>query len=462
MTDYDLVDYPSKPFPQCHPDRLALMARLFGLKPPPVETSRVLEIGCGDGLNLIASAVVLPGAAFHGVDISAAATRRGRRLIRETGLKNVRLETRDFRDLPPKTRKFDYVIAHGLYSWVPAEIRDALLAGIRSVLSPHGIAFVSYNTYPGAYLRQMVREMAAIAAGTDLAATRAWLESATNLPDAPAIYRAVVADEARDMLRREDGALFHDDLSATNQPVWFRDFAAHAAAHGLQYVAEADLAGTARVSQIPDRLQREQHADFHLGRRFRQTLLCHAAQSVADEPDPAALENAFAGAPVDPAIPHPDGAFEYVNRTGARIRTTDAGHRAILDSLAAAWPVYLPVSRFGRAACPRFADLFAAGILDLRTVAPPAPKRRPARPHASPLARSQTGSGAPLTTLHHLELFIASQSLQAVLALADGSRTRAQLLRDLRKLYPEECREAVAAALEQHLEELRLYGLLLA
>src|SRR5437868_6019600 len=99
MTDYDLVEYTAKPFLQCHPDRLAVMARLFGLNPAPPESSRILEIGCGDGVNLIASGVVLPRARFYGIDLNQTAIRRGKTLVRELGLKNVRLEKRDLRSL---------------------------------------------------------------------------------------------------------------------------------------------------------------------------------------------------------------------------------------------------------------------------------------------------------------------------------------------------------------------------
>ncbi|MES1260705.1 MAG: class I SAM-dependent methyltransferase [Acidobacteriota bacterium] len=472
MTGYDLVAYPSKAFPQCHPDRLALMARMFGLNPAPPRTSRVLEIGCGDGVNLIASAVVLPEAKFYGIDLSESAIRRGRKLVRELGLKNVRLETRDLRALPARTGKFDYVIAHGLCSWVPSDVREALLAVIQSALARDGIAFVSYNAYPGAYLRQMVREMAGMFSDSGISQAREWLARAQQPQAGPPVYRAVLTDEASDMLRREDGALFHDDLAKSNQPFWFRDFIAFAATHGLQYVSEADLATTgcfgltpaaaqeALAFAGPRRLDLEQYADFLRGRRFRQTLLCHKDHSVLAEPDTTKLRNCFAGGPLNPGIPRAAGTVEFVNRAGPRFQTDNPEYRAILESLAAAWPVYLPVDDFGSASYPRFAALFAAGMLDLRTVAPPVEARRGSRPAASPLARAQALRGASVTTLHHLEVFIESASLRAVLSLADGTRTRAMLRRDLRKIYPHETSAHVASALDQHLEELRQYGLL--
>jgi SAM-dependent methyltransferase len=470
MTDYDRVEYPSTPFPQCHPDRLAVIARLFGLSPVPVETSRVLEIGCGDGLNLIASALVLPYAQFLGVDVSQAAIRRGKNLVRELGLNNIRLERRDFRSLS-RAKEFHYVIAHGIYSWIPADIRDTLLATIERVLHPRGIAFVSYNAYPGAYLRQMVREMAGLFADESMAGARAWLGAAQKLSTGPPLYRAVLADEAADMLRREDGALFHDDLAQTNSPCWFRDFISHAGSHGLDYVAEANLATTG-ASGLPnealhghkDRIRMEQYADFLRGRRFRQTLLCHAGQAVLALPESSTLNDCYAGGPLNAGVPQSDGTVEYASRVGGSYRTSLLGERCILESAAAAWPRYLPVNELGGEALPALVALFAANMIDLRTVPPPVSAeqgiRRGNHPEASPLARAQSLRGTSVTTLHHLEVAIGSGSLRTLLGLADGTRTRAGLIRDLGKSYPSESKDQVTRAVDQHLEDLRLYGLL--
>ena len=116
MNPYDRVEYPSKPFPQCHPERLAAMARLYGIPGVPVEDCRVLEVGCGDGLNLLSAAMTMPHARFVGIDRSGAAIRRGRRMQSALGLGNVKLWERDLQAFPRRGRKFDYIFAHGLYS----------------------------------------------------------------------------------------------------------------------------------------------------------------------------------------------------------------------------------------------------------------------------------------------------------------------------------------------------------
>src|SRR5215203_5091497 len=136
---YDAVPYPGHPFAQTHPDRLATLATLFGLEPP------LLELGCGDGGNLVPMALGLPAAHFVGVDAAAGAIARGRTLVDALALPNVELLAEPLERFEPAGGGFDYVIAHGVYSWVDAPVRDRLLALCRQALSEQGVVYVSYN-----------------------------------------------------------------------------------------------------------------------------------------------------------------------------------------------------------------------------------------------------------------------------------------------------------------------------
>ena len=159
---YEQVPYPGLAFPQTHPDRLALLAVLHGLDPAPPDAARVLEVGCGDGMNLVAMAAHAPGLSAAGFDLVDPAL--GRAAAAELGLANVRLEQGDLLDGADRGT-FDYVVAHGVYAWVPDPVREALMALIARSLAPHGVAFVSYNALPGARLRTMLREMVLLHAG---------------------------------------------------------------------------------------------------------------------------------------------------------------------------------------------------------------------------------------------------------------------------------------------------------
>ena len=158
-TSYDVIAYPSYTHAQTHPDRLAVTGALFGLKPTAVTRCRVLELGCGNGSNLVPVAFGLPESEFVGIDLAAKPIDQGQQMIAALGLKNVRLLQGSVTEFDDRRGKFDYIIAHGLFSWVPADVRDHIFKLCRQCLSPQGIAFISYNALPGAHLRTMIREM---------------------------------------------------------------------------------------------------------------------------------------------------------------------------------------------------------------------------------------------------------------------------------------------------------------
>src|SRR5581483_1342635 len=159
VTAYDTIAYPSRCCPQAHPDRLATLATLFGMSPAPVEHCRVLELGCGDGGNLLPLAFALPGSAFTGVDLAPGAIAKANAEARALGLANIQFHCADLLDWPPPGGSFDYVIAHGLLSWVPDAVRLRVFELCRDRLAPGGVAFVSYNALPGCRIRGMLREM---------------------------------------------------------------------------------------------------------------------------------------------------------------------------------------------------------------------------------------------------------------------------------------------------------------
>ncbi|MEX1042790.1 MAG: class I SAM-dependent methyltransferase, partial [Pirellulaceae bacterium] len=156
---YDVVPYPSHPFRQTHPEKLAAVGQLFGLKPAPIEKCRVLEIGCAGGGNLIPMADALPESQFMGVDLSQKQIESGQKSIEAIGLTNIELKHLNCTEIDDSFGKFDYIICHGVFSWVPREVQDRIMAVCRDNLQEQGVAFISYNTYPGWHMRGMIRDM---------------------------------------------------------------------------------------------------------------------------------------------------------------------------------------------------------------------------------------------------------------------------------------------------------------
>ena len=86
---------------------------------------------------------------FVGIDLSPRSIDEARAMAADLGLTNVTFHAADLRDLPTDAGDFDYIVAHGFYSWVPAPVRSALFETIHARLAPRGVAFVSHNVLPG-------------------------------------------------------------------------------------------------------------------------------------------------------------------------------------------------------------------------------------------------------------------------------------------------------------------------
>jgi SAM-dependent methyltransferase len=156
---YDEVPYDSYPFAQSHPFRLATQARLFGMTPTHPRRARVLELGCASGGNLLPLAEVFPEATIVGLDASARQIEQGHEAIRVLGYKNIELRHANILDIDESLGTFDYIIAHGVYSWVPDDVQRKLLDICSKNLAEQGVAYVSYNTFPGWRLRGMIRDL---------------------------------------------------------------------------------------------------------------------------------------------------------------------------------------------------------------------------------------------------------------------------------------------------------------
>jgi SAM-dependent methyltransferase len=356
------------------------VATLFGMHPAHPAACRLLELGCGDGGNLVPMAYALPGSAFTGIDLSATALARAGRLRDALGLENLTLRRADLEALP-ELGTFDYVVAHGVYSWIEPAARDALLAACRAHLAPGGVAYVSYDVFPGGHMREITRQMLRWH-------LRDIEDPAERIEQARALLTAVSEagqSQAEWALGQSDPALYHDELAEHHEAVLFSDFVAHAARHGLQFLAEADLwemqAGIVPPGLADDLIAREQYLDFFKGRMFRQTLLCHA-EVERREPTPDVVRGMLADAPAD-----------------------------------------LDAEQLLRA--------YVTNQVELHVWAPDLPAEPSERPVASALARLQAAEGTRITTLRHRTVEVPDELGRRLITLLDGTRDRAELMREL-------------------------------
>jgi SAM-dependent methyltransferase len=444
---YDRLPYPGHPYPDTHIEHLHSLGCWFGLRPAPPEQCRVLELGCGDGANLAPMAAQYPGSQFTGLDLARQPIARAEALSREIGLRNTQWLAADLCDWQHQG-PYDYIIVHGLYSWVPEAVRQALLQLLARALAPQGIAFVSYNCYPGCHRRAQVREMlryhveALDSEHARLSEARALLQMLAGARVETDVAAQAWRRELERAARSADGALFHDDLAEVNQPFYFHEFLAQAEGAGLQFLAEAELSAMgmhglsvearAALGQL-DPLAREQYLDFVRERRFRQSLLCR--QDLSPNRQPAAGQLAAYHLSADLKL---QGELSATAPHSQQTVMRDA-----LLALQATAPRSLPVPTLltsllslhapAHAEAGLLAILHAglmSGLVRLHAQALPLPEQVSARPVASAVARAELRldpARAAVTTLRHDLTMLDEPGVRDLLPLLDGSRDHAAL-----------------------------------
>ncbi len=438
-TSYDEVPYVDDPYPQSHPGHLAVVAILSGLKPAPVGSCRVLEIGCARGGNLIPMAVGLPGSAFVGIEPSAGQVATARSVVEALGLDNIAIECRSVLDVGAELGTFDYIICHGTYSWVAPEVQGRILDVLAGNLSPGGVAYLSYNTFPGWRLRGLARELMIYHAGrydrpSDRAREARLVVEFMAASAAPfdRAYANWLREECEHLHRLPDANLLHDLLEEINDPLYFHEMVRRAAAKDLRFVSEVQSSLVASES-LPapaldvlrrlarDEMEFEQFVDFVVNRRFRQSVFCHAATV----PGPAAGPEDLAGLEV--AARQAMGTVPVCFRDEQRLRR-------VLDHLASVWPAQVPwASLVGPGDEELASDLlcgYRLKLVELRTREPHFVAMLSDKPVANPLARYQAALGTPVTSLRH-EAGRLNEFSRMVLRQLDGTRDRAAILEGL-------------------------------
>jgi SAM-dependent methyltransferase len=461
VTSYDEVPYPSHSFPETQPSHLATVAALFGLRAPDPANCRVLELGCASGGNLIPLAVAWPQAQFVGVDLSSRQIADARQCAEQLGLPNLELHHRSILDLNAELGSFDYILCHGVYSWVPREVQDAILTLCHDRLEPDGIAYVSYNTYPGWHLQKAIRDMMLFHSGrfatpaTRIAQARSFLEFLARWsPARDDPYGLLLRNEAASLSRKTDGYLFHEHLEVVNDPVYFREFVARCEAAGLRYLADVgirtmlvtDLPSEVRESLrllAPDPLDLEQYLDFLRNRTFRRSLLCRPGKAIDRSLRGTSVRDLLGASHLRPeqtGAPQAAGEERFIAPSGNVLTTADPVMRACLHALGESWPqaIPAPVLRMrvlervdpGIRDSPdlaegpfwaRLQDYFIHGVIELHAAAPPVAGACGAVPCASPLARHQALNTDLVTNLRHQRVPLDAAE-RALLVSLDGSR----------------------------------------
>jgi methyltransferase-like protein/trans-aconitate methyltransferase len=497
---YDVMPYPSKFFLQTHPDRLATLATLFGMNPEGVETCRVMELGCGNGSNLISHAFNLPDARFVGVDLAENHIVDATRAAEVLNLKNFEFYRMDVMEMTVEQfGKFDYVIAHGLFSWVPDFVRDKTLALYREFLEENGVGYISYNAFPGAHHRQMVQKMMRFHArhfdepldkvGKAVSFLAFLGENATEKE----IFAPVLQAELKRHFEHDAADIFHDDLSDLNVAFYFHEFAELLKQNKLQYLAEAELhaMGTQSLSaearefieSLDDVVEREQYLDFFRGRIFRQTLFCREEIALDRNPEPAVMNKFRLASSIRAVGEKPELATpkreKFVGMKGVGIEIDHPLTKAALVILGEIWGRTIAFSELLQKARERIENQgFQAenwdeqfyitsaillqicrgtSLVELHLFQPEASTDVSETPKVNRLAVWQLPQANNVLTLLNLDVKIEDEISRHLLESCDGTRRREDLLKEMREFIEQsediEDRETLLKDLPEWLDE---------
>jgi len=364
---YDATPYTSHPFKATAPEHLAAVATLFNLKPPGTGNARVLELGCASGGNLIPHAQQNPGGRYVGVDLSQVQIKTGQRRIAALGLQNINLHHMSITDIDPAFGQFDYIICHGVYSWVPPQVQDAILRVCAANLAADGVAIISYNTYPGWKFKEVVRE-AMLFRGNKyenpadkLAHARGMFNFMHEMSGKGSVLNQVLEQHAGALNGQfDDYYLLHEYLEPYNSPCYLSEFMACAREHKLGYLADAETQSMfvgnlgSNISEPllrecgNDQVVLEQYMDFLRNRQFRHTLLVHAEQQgqIRYQLDPARLAQLHYACVVDSgaaAITH-DDAGQSIKLGEQQLQITGTINKVALQVLGERFPATMRVA----------------------------------------------------------------------------------------------------------------------
>ena len=466
LTPYDAVPYPPYSFPATSIARLGAIGRIFSLPTADPRKARVLELGCGSGINTLAMAQLYPESEFVGVDLSMRHIQQADEALAATGLGNVRFIQGNIAELGEDLGKFDYIITHGIYSWVPAEVREAILRLCRENLQPGGIAYISYNCLPGWRMRGALRDMMKMHTGglTDIAAKvaqgKALIKFLAESCQEDTPYGKYMRQELEALRNIDNSYIAHEFFEEENNAFYFTDFLQAAAAHKLAYLGDAEPA-TMVVDNLPPQaaqtlkslklnlIATEQYMDFVRNRVFRSTLLCHASAALNRSIDPATLSDLEVTALV--TLKRPWSSSEpavFAGLNGNEFTVTDQAAAEVLSRIAATGrrsrPCHEVIEETAGALSAVSGDRDPAVLreqlgrfllqsyfrrmvdLTLGPVGSPA-EGGEEKPCVLPLARWQASKGFRVSS-HRLEMLNADAFVGKLITLCDGTRDRSALV----------------------------------
>lgn len=491
---YDEVPYPSFVFPQTHPDRLATMGRFMGIGSTDPDKCRVLELGCGDGTSLCSHAYSLPNSTFVGIDLSVVEINSAEKAAADLELSNIDFQQADVTDLDLEDLgEFDFIIAHGLFSWVPDVVREAILTIYQQCLAPSGIGYISYNALPGCHIRRISSEIMQYHSRLETDALNKvgrgieGLRAIATASASDSIYQAMLSLELDQIVERTPENVFHDDHSVVNQPFYFHEFCSMIGKHDLAFVCEAepsdmldnglsDEAIKILDSLAGDPIERSQYRDLVTGRRFRSSLICKASQLPTTSPKIEEIDRSYISTQLsstEDARFDDNSAVQFESASGNNLKLNHPLTKFVLIHLERLRPETPSFGNLIEAARRSLGDdhvnsehidrlrgflmqLYLAGFVKFHSLNLGLNRDISERPIASKFARWQLTRGSKtVTTLGGANLEIEIPAVAKLITLLDGTNDRCDIVLKLREEFaPDQSIADIERMVEENLKSI--------
>lgn len=320
---------------------------------PDPKRAKILEIGCATGENILPIAGYYPECSVVGIDPSEIQINRAIDSARRLKLKNISFDTQLRKELL-ELRTWDYIICHGVFSWVSTDVQNQILSDCKELLTSNGLVLISYNARPGWNLRGTLRHLLLLSSSrtdppyTQIQNARALLNSLESLPALESTLSLHwLGDELKRLKSLPDAYLFHEYLEEHNHPYYFSEFVEKVQGVGFRYLSDADMTADslAHLANLPmqgsygnfDYLKSIQLLDVIANRTFRQSVICHS-----EIPSPSTLPRRKLSEVYlfgNFRIQHDAESYaSIVTQRGNSIRSNNVYFNSILQHLACRYP----------------------------------------------------------------------------------------------------------------------------
>lgn len=458
---YDEVPYESFSYHHTHPQHLYTIGTLFNMDVPDFKTARVLELGCASGGNLFPIALQNPDAQVMGIDLSQAQIDEGQAHIEALGLDNVTLKQMDILDFPEDAGEFDYIICHGILSWVPEAVQGGIMRIFERHLADNGLAHVSYNCLPGWHNVRALREMMLFHTNRfsdpkeKIQQSRAFLNFIHDNTNAGnAAYKQIIDQERKTLNNTNDSYIFHDHLEDNNNQFYLHEINTMLQENGLQYVGDTNL-NTMFVGNLSEEavkalgalkdniIQQEQYMDFINNRRFRNTIVCKKGVKINRNINQDAYKDFYITANFKCADEKPDinGTVNFVGPSGqSHFAANKKAANALFLEMAqnankavkgrdlvqsAAKKYKLDINEVEEQARTNMIRLYLSSFIKMRAQKSDTFDKIPSKPKAFKLARRQAlHPGVSIVTNMDGETVPVDMYGAFIMTLMDGTRTQ--------------------------------------